>query len=310
VCLSGEPRGCTASGVARGPQRDLEITMKVILFPTDFSDHAALALPHAINFAALEGAELHILHVVVLHGSDESDGEARSGEAQARAALDGLGHGASRVVRATRRAVAAAPAILDYADENGVDLIVMGSHGRRGLRRLLLGSVTEEVIRAGTWPVLTVRGEHDHGPTTTNYGRIVAPVDFSSSTPEGLETAADLARRFSAELELIHIVDVPILPELYGPVTTPVVDVKRATDQAAEKLEQLAGPLRADLSVSTDVHVGGAVHEILKAAEGADLIVLPTHGYSGLDRMLMGSVAEGVLRRATCPVLTVKTAVE
>ena len=281
--------------------------MNIILFPTDFSEQAGLALPHAINFAALEGAELHLLHVVVLHGSDAQAGDGFAGEDEARAALDGLGDAASRVVRATRRGVAAAPAILDYADENGVELIVMGSHGRRGLRRMLLGSVTEEVIRAGRWPVLTVHGDPDRGATTTNYGRIVAPVDFSSSTRLGLETAADLAHRFGAELELIHVVDVPVLPELYGPVTAPVVDVKRATDLAAEKLEELAAPLRDGLGVSTDVHVGGAVHEILKAAHGADLIVLPTHGYRGLDRVLMGSVAEGVLRRAKCPVLTIKT---
>lgn len=282
--------------------------MKIILFPTDFSEHAGLALPHAINFAAMEGAELHLLHVVVLHGAGGPRGETFAGEEEAREALDGLGEGASRVVRATRRAVAAGPAILDYAEENDVDLIVMGSHGRRGLRRMLLGSVTEEVIRSGRWPVLTVHGDPDRGPTTTNYGRIVAPVDFSSNTRAGLNLAADLARRFGAELELIHVVDVPVLPELYGPVTAPVVDVKRATDLAAGKLEELATPLRDGLNVSTDVHVGGAVGEILKAAEGADLIVLPTHGYRGLDRALMGSVAEGVLRRAQCPVLTIKTA--
>lgn len=282
--------------------------MKIILFPTDFSEHAGLALPHAINFAAMEGAELHLLHVVVLHGSAAPPSGEFAGEEEAREALDGIGEGASRVVRATRRAVAAAPAILEYADENDVELIVMGSHGRRGLRRMLLGSVTEEVIRAGRWPVLTVHGDPERGPTTINYGRIVAPVDFSASTRAGLETAVDLARRFRAELEIIHVVDVPVLPELYGPVTAPVVDVKRATDMAAERLEELAGPLRDGLSVSTDVHVGGAVAEILKAAGGADLIVLPTHGYRGLDRALMGSVAEGVLRRAKCPVLTIKTA--
>lgn len=282
--------------------------MKTILFPTDFSEHAKLALPHAINFAALEGAELHLLHVVVLHGPGEGSAGPFAGEEEARAALDGLGQGASRVVHATRRAVAAAPAILDYADEHEVELIVMGSHGRRGLRRMLLGSVTEEVIRAGRWPVLTVHGDPEGGPTTTNYARILAPVDFSSSTAAGLQTAVDLAERFGAELELVHVVDVPILPELYGPITAPVVDVKRATDRAAARLEELAAPLRERAAVSTDVRTGGAVHEILAAAEGADLIVLPTHGYRGLDRALMGSVAEGVLRRASCPVMTIKTA--
>jgi len=280
--------------------------MKRILFPTDLSEHAGAALPHAINLAALEGGELHVLHVMTLHGPTGALMDELTGEDHAREALDTMQTGESRVIRSVVRAISPSPAILDYADMNDVDAIVMGCHGRRGFRRFMLGSVTEEVIRAGRWPVLTVR----QGPTaltaTSNYGRILAPVDFSVNTAPGVSIAADLARRFSVRLDLVHVIDIPVLPEFYGPVMAPTLNLEEATNRAQERLADLAESL-PDVDVHTDIRIGGASTQILDAAEdGVDLIVLPTHGYSGWDRLLMGSVAEGVLRRADCPVLTVK----
>ncbi|MDH3733748.1 MAG: universal stress protein [Gemmatimonadota bacterium] len=285
--------------------------MKRILFPTDLSEHADIALPHAINLAALEGGELHLLHVMTLHGPTSELMDELTGEDKAREALDGLQTGESRVIRAVTRAVSPAPAILDYADVNDVDAIVMGCHGRRGFRRLMLGSVAEEVIRAGRWPVLTVRKSPDALQATSNYSRILAPVDFSTHTAKGVVAAADLARRFGARLDLLHVIDIPVLPEFYGPVMAPSLNLKQATDRASEKMKDLAESLGTDIDIHTDIRTGGAVAQILEAAEGtADLIVIPTHGYTGWDRMLMGSVAEGILRRAECPVFALRTAEE
>ncbi|MDX1395541.1 MAG: universal stress protein [Gemmatimonadota bacterium] len=282
--------------------------MKRILFPTDLSEHAAAALPHAIGLAALEGGELHLLHVMALHGSSGALMDELEGEDDAREALDGMGTGESRVIRAVVRAVSAGPAILDYADVNDVDAIVMGCHGRRGFRRLLMGSVTEEVIRVGRWPVLTVRKGPQSLVATANYGRILAPVDFSSNTAPGVELAADLARRFSARLDLVHVIDIPVLPEFYGPVMAPSLNLDQAVERAHEELAGVTADL-GDIDVHTDIRVGGAATQILEAAEdGVDLIVIPTHGYSGWDRLLLGSVAENVLRRADCPVFTLKPA--
>ncbi len=280
--------------------------MRKILFATDLSPLAQGALPHAVRFAGACGGELHLLTVSVLHGPTSPLVEELAGDEALQRALEEVDIDHEPVVRAVTRAVAAAPAILEYADEHDIDLIVMGSHGRRGFRRLLLGSVTEEVIRTGRWPVLTVHPVEGKVPPPS-YGKILVPVDFSRASEAAIAMAADLARMFGSTLEFVHIVDIPILPELYAPVSAPVVDVKKSTDRAAERLEELAAPLRTDLSVQTDVQVGGAVHEILESArDGADLIVMPTHGYRGFDRILMGSVAEGVLRRAPCPVLTIK----
>ncbi|MDX1578497.1 MAG: universal stress protein, partial [Gemmatimonadota bacterium] len=210
-----------------------------------------------------------------------------------------------RTVRETRRGLAAAPAILEYAEEAGIDLIAMGSHGRRGLRRLLLGSVTEEVLRAGRWPVLTVHGGASER-AAPGYRRILAPVDFSKHTRGQVDACVALAERFGCGIELVHVVDPPIVPELYMPLAPLVADAKKATERATAGLEDLAAPLRSGPEVATEVLIGSPASEIARRAEATDLIVMPTHGYSGLDRVLLGSVAEGVLRRVDCAVLVLR----
>lgn len=232
------------------------------------------------------------------------------GEKEARAALEGATEeaGGTRVVHALSRAIAAAPAILDYADERAVDLIVMGSHGRRGLRRLFLGSVTEEVVRAAFCPVLTVHRPKEGVAASADVRRILVPVDFSARTRMAIDHATELAAAYGASLEILHVVEVPTYPDFYVPVHVTSIDVPTVRERAAERLQELAAPLRERLEVETTVRVGRTVTEIVETAEheAFDLIVMPSHGYSGLERALLGSVAEGVLRRAPCPVLTLK----
>ena len=144
--------------------------LEKILMPTDFSACANSALAHAVDLAEHFDAELHLLHVVVLHQEDPySPGQAFPGleelhlrmeEAashEMQLSIDAPRAAGLRVVETQARHVAAAPAILDYADRENVDLIVLGTHGRRGLRRFLLGSVAEEVVRSARCPVLTYR---------------------------------------------------------------------------------------------------------------------------------------------------------
>lgn len=280
--------------------------MKTILHPTDFSPHAETALDHAVGFARAYDAELHVLNVQVPFSLPSFPIDETAAEVEARAALDDIRIEGARVERHVRRGLAPAPGIIDYADEIGADLVVMGSHGRRGVRRLLLGSVTEEVVREGNAPVLTVH-EEAKAPRE-GYSRILVPVDFSPRTAPQLERAADLARRFDSALDVVHVIDPPTMPDLYVPFERLVVDIGGTTEKAMEELAELTESLRGEFDVTTEVLVGRAAPEIADHAESTDvdLIVLPTHGHSGLDRVLLGSVAEGVLRRADCPVLILK----
>jgi nucleotide-binding universal stress UspA family protein len=285
------------------------LDIRRILFPTDFSECAQGALPHAIRLAELHDADLRLLHVLVLHATSAIEAiEPFPGEDDAKEALEATARhrGGARVTHHVTRAIEAAPAILDDADAHRIDLIVIGSHGRRGIRRLLLGSVAEEVLREAECPVLIVRQEKEPS-TEVDVKRILIPLDFSKHTALALDYARELADGFGASLDLLHVVEVPTYPDFYVPFSA-ALETTAVRQDARDRLEVLADPLRAAHDVGTHVKVGRTALEVTEFAEngGHDLIVLPSHGYSGLERVLLGSVAEGVLRRTPCPVLTVK----
>lgn len=285
------------------------LDIRKILFPTDFSECAQGAMPHAVRLAELHDADLELLHVLVLHSMATMEAiEPFPGEDDAKGTLEAAAREPERgrVTHHVTRAIAAAPAILDYADARGIDLIVIGSHGRRGIRRLLLGSVAEEVLREAQCPVLIIREEKEPGPGV-EMKHILIPVDFSKQTGLALGYAHELAQTFGASLDLLHVVEVPTYPDFYVPFSA-ALETTAVRQDARERLEALAEPLRSTHEVETHVKVGRTAIEVTDFAEtgGHDLIVLPSHGYSGLERVLLGSVAEGVLRRTPCPVLTVK----
>lgn len=292
------------------------LDVKRILFATDFSDCAQAALPHAIAFAEAYDAELHMLHCLVLHsGQPVPDDEPFEGEEEAREALGRAAQRGGSVRHEVRRGIAPAPAILDYADEHGIDLIVIGSHGRRGVRRLLLGSVAEEVARLSACPVLTVRWHHGGAEEAPTVSRVLAPVDFSQQSAEGVRAAHDLAAKFRAELLMLHVVELPTVPDFYGAPADWNADPLEVMRRSKDRLARLAVDEELshdDVNVSGASRVGRAHEEIVDHAEemGTDLIVIPSHGRTGFGRLMLGSVAERVMRRAPCSVLTIRAAEE
>lgn len=293
-----------------------------ILYPTDFSPCASHALPHAVRLAKTFGADLHLLHALVLQDADTGNAAPRlpsmeqlyealeeRAEQQLRNAMDEQDERGFEIKRAQVRSLSAAAAILDYASENDADLIVMGTHGRRGLRRLLLGSVAEEVVRLAPCPVLTVPERTEGGPAT-HVDRILVPVDFSSHATLALAYAAEFASLFAADMHVLHVVDEVVYPDFYPPV---IPSAGSVTDELRdESINRLKGLLREapETGRPTFVHVcaGRAASAIpdFASEQNADLIVLASHGLTGLSHMLLGSVSEQVVRRATCPVFTVK----
>ncbi|MFH0945334.1 MAG: universal stress protein [Planctomycetota bacterium] len=142
------------------------------------------------------------------------------------------------------------------------------------------------------------------------FKRILCPVDFSDDSRIALAHAADIARVAGGELVVLHVVEPILYPVEYGMAPVPTVDLEStATANARTKLEELvSAEVTAGVSVSTQVIFGRADSKVCDfAAEGDfDLIVLATHGLTGLKHLLLGSVAERVVRHASCPVLTVK----
>jgi nucleotide-binding universal stress UspA family protein len=294
-----------------------------VLYPTDFSKCAKHALPFALRLAECYGSDLHLLHATVLHEGDPGNAVHRlpnmeelyqlleqHAEDQMKSAFEGQGPKGLTIHHAQVRGISAAGAILDYAAQNDIDLVVMGTHGRRGLRRLLLGSVAEEVVRVSPCPVLTVPEAGDVGDPA-RIQKILIPVDFSEHSRLALKYAHELASGCGAKLHLLHVVDEVVTPDFY-PSVMPADG--NATDdlreQSIERMKELISEMSPTLASEAEVHVrsGRAAQAITDfAAElGADMLVIASHGLTGISHMLLGSVTELVVRRAHCPVFTVK----
>ncbi len=197
----------------------------------------------------------------------------------------------------------AAMVLREYAAEHDVDLIVMATHGRRGFRRFLMGSVAERLVRTAPCPVLTVPCEGDASGDV-----VVAPVDFSDSSREGLAYAKSVAAQRGVPLHVVHVVDTSaaLIPALVGPGLRRLADVEADVRGDLERfVRETPGP-RLDAVVMSVVE-GDPAYAVRDYAAGvaAGVIVVATQGRTGFDRLVMGSVSERLLRLAPCPVLTV-----
>jgi nucleotide-binding universal stress UspA family protein len=303
------------------------VTIKRILCPVDFSEFSRLALRRAIAIATPQSAAVTALHVVpapaplfvpMLAVNAQMPLTLGPGQRESlRQALAAFVVTESRtgvpididVIEASEAATVHGE-ILAQAERLGADLIVMGTHGRSGFERLLLGSVTEKVLRTSKQPVLTV-GVHDaEGQTSASFRRIVCAVDFSDCSVAALTYAFALAAGSGAHLTAVNVVAWE--PLGYDPLVGPAdfagfhVAVERA---ARERLHEIVGGFpAAGVEVEETVTSGKPHREILRLAgqQKADLVVLGIHGKNPVDRLLFGSTAEPVVRRAICPVLTVR----
>lgn len=199
-----------------------------------------------------------------------------------------------------------ADAIIEYAEDSGVDLVVLGTHGRTGVRRVLTGSVAERVVRRADPPVLTVR-ERDEGFDTT-YERILVPTDGSAPARRAVEHGLRIAEVFDATFHALYVVDTGILaPELADHVPETVRFALETEGRTVMKeIESLARA--ADVEFVASVTEGVPSDEIVSYAadHDVDLVSMGTHGRTGIDRVLIGSTTERVLRNAPSPVLSVR----
>jgi nucleotide-binding universal stress UspA family protein len=211
----------------------------------------------------------------------------------------------------------AAAGILDQATRTGADLIVMGTHGRSGVDRLLIGSITERILRKAACPVLTVPpAAADAVPASpVLYKSIVCPVDFSDSSMHALEYAFSVAREADARLTVLHVTpqefDLPVEDGGDDSGLTIAEFFERREQQARLRLEDAVRAGRDEYCTAEPLTVRGPRpwEEILKVAADrrADLIVMGVHGRGAVDLMLFGSTTQRVLRQATCPVLTLRS---
>lgn len=307
------------------------MTPRHLLVPTDFSASADAALSHAVSLADRFNAVLHLLHVVNdpgagLYGLGDATAKIDQLEDQAEVEAQDRLHGMAQDSAAVevRTAVAqrvnldVADAIQDYMAGRPIDLVVMGTHGRQGLGRLVLGSVANRLIRRSECPVMTVREPEEPADSAPHidYENVLAPIDFSDHSRTALRTCKEIAARYGATQHLLFVAETRVVPT-FSDTGIPGVgvvemdpDIVDNADVALEELnDDVGGP-----AVESAYHVreGDVAQDIVDFAEtnDVDLIVMATRGLTGIDRFVLGSNTERVVRAAPCPVLTIPTSDE
>ena len=292
-----------------------------VVCPVDFSPISKRALDHAAVIARWYEAELVVLHVTpfmpTLFGFPAAVDTAGVAAADADAVIPELTAfvaEAATMVSATQTIVrSGSPAveILHYAAEAEADLLVLGTHGRTGFERFMVGSVTEKVLRKAPCPVLSVPPRCEGQPERPVFGRILCGADFSEASDHAAEYALSLAQEANGRLTLLHVVDwMPDKNFAKYPQFDPAAYRQVITREARRQLEGLV-PKEARDWCEPDLRIscGKPYREILRVAaeDQADLIVLGVHGLGPIDRMLFGSTTEHVVRQAPCPVLTIRS---
>jgi nucleotide-binding universal stress UspA family protein len=184
----------------------------------------------------------------------------------------------------------------------------MGTHGRRGPSRLFIGGTTECVVRHSDRPIMTLRTDAEVMDADA-LSHLIVPVDFSDHSEEAIRYARELAKVWNARITLLHVVEEAVLPTVYGIEPVAVFSIDHVIEQSKKALQELKVRYFDDAdNVETEIVVGHAATSISDFAGevGCDLVVISTHGLTGLKRFLMGSVTESVVRSAPCAVLTVK----
>lgn len=305
------------------------IEIRRILSPTDFSDVSRYALDHAAALARWYGSRLTLLYVhpavtvaALTPGAPMLPGAILSPEdgVQIRHNLEEFARaeiGSGLPLECVFREGDPAATIVEMAAEEDVDLVVLGTHGRSGFERLAMGSVAEKVLRRAACPVLTVpprAGDVVPVPSTL-FRRVLCAVDLSASSLRALDYAMSIAQEAGGELTVVHALE--LLPEDVGLESSWATrrsvaeHIASTRDERQAQLEAaIPAAVRDYCQVNLVMTSGKPYRDVLREAESrqSDLIVLGVHGRNPLDLLFFGSTTQQVVRRARCPVLTVRSA--
>ena len=292
-----------------------------IVCPVYLDETSPQTLSYARHFAQLGEGTIYLLHVVPtdelhllrkVYQPDKSGGaDISTAERVAREQLEAI---AQEHFSDTNHAILTqfnsnpAAGILEAQKEVGADLVVMSSHGRTGFAHLVLGSVAERVVREAVCPVLTIR-QGDEEVTTSAFQNILVPVDIADRSATALICARQIAAQHGGTVYPLHVVpteDIYLQRDVYrlqeGEGTNLVLAEKVAKERLAEVSQTYLEGVRYEPVVHVSSDPARTFLEMEKEV-GADLLVMATHGFTGLFHLLLGSLTEKMMREAGCPVL-------
>jgi len=282
-----------------------------ILFPTDGSDAAESVLEYALQIAAEHEATIHILNVAdtgrdsvtTIRGEVidvlETEGERIVAEAAQYAKDEGVPV-VSAVLQGDPHKT-----IVDYSKQSDIDCIVMPTHGQRGIKRILLGSVTERVINTAAVPVVAVNPAEDR-PLAYPPKHVLVPTDGSRGAALAVAEGIDVARATGATLHLLHVVETGGL----GPDARSVLKEGELTERANEILAEATEKVEKTSldSVTSVIEHGNPAKVICDYIDEneIDLAIMGTHGQTDFSRYVMGGVSAKIIRQSPVPVTWVR----
>jgi nucleotide-binding universal stress UspA family protein len=293
------------------------VSITRILCPVDFSDCSRRALDYAIAIGRRFGAAIEVLHVtpeVLVTGRAElqmqldrlrSDAHAEV-VAQTKRLIDSIVAPGLRVEARVERGNPATQ-IVALAGHAESTLVVMGTHGRTGIQRFMLGSVVDKVLRLVQCPMLTVPPLAIDPRAERMFSRVLCPIDFSEPSASALHFAVSMTGKTNGRLMVLHAVEPQDEPLEHRGI--PVPDLRQELhDDAQDRVRTLLAGAHYAQAPEVLIVVGKAYVEILRvtAERNVDTIVMGVRGRGAIDRLLLGSTTEHVVRAATCPVLTVR----
>jgi nucleotide-binding universal stress UspA family protein len=287
------------------------------LAPIDFSEYSEKAFDYALKLAERVPAQITLINIDEMFQSiyPEDSLQLYNNEDAIRERIEKIQEQIRTYVQkgqeknidthyAIVRGDSVSEKLLEHINGEQYDLVVMGTHGRTGIKHLFLGSIAEKIVRLSPIPVLTVhKCVEDCHPEN-----ILVPIDFSQYSRNALEYAFEIAKKAGASITVIHVIERVIYPAFYPEGYYPILDFeptlhKQVLENIDTFFKQIPG-----LTAEKVVSAGRPSDEIKNYAENnnMDLIIMATRGLSGLQHLIVGSTAERVVRSSSIPVLTVR----
>jgi len=287
---------------------------KNILIPVDFSPSSRHAVEYGLFLAEKFCAKVTLVHAVVLFQEDVNEGnnlktftkavterEKERAEKLRLRCAESASHGV-QVESKLLRGVSAPDVLLDFMYDHHFDLVILGTHGRTGMKRWLFGSVAEKIVRHAPVPVLTVRKAWERQAIE----HVLVPVDFSKFSKRAVGKGLDIALEYGAKITFLHAVEQEAHPAFYA---TQLESIFETNPQLKKNIRE--NLIRFAEVPAEDAHYAvteGKAHKAISeyaTANRVDLVVMATRGMGALDHLLLGSNAERIIRSTEIPVLTV-----